>query len=126
MNSNRGGPRAPSLWPALALALALAAQPALGQTPAAPAAAPAAPVDPVVLPKPECGTKPEHPGRLASDAGLRQWRKEANAYLECFKNYVTTQRARAQQFHEATNVLIDDYNAAVKEMQAAAAETAAK
>jgi len=118
MNSNRGGPRALSLRPAraLALALALLAPPVLGQTPAAPAAV----ADPVVLPKPDCGAKPEHPGRLGSDARQRQWRKEANAYLECYKKYAMDQRARAQQYQEAANALIDEYNAAVKEMQAAA------
>jgi hypothetical protein len=122
MKSNRGGLRALSLRPAraLALALALAAQSASGQTPAAPAA----PADPVVLPKPDCGAKPEHPGRLGSDARQRQWSKDANAYLECFKAYAMNQRARALEYSNAANALIDEYNAAVKEMQAAAAAAA--
>ena len=125
MTSNRGGARALSLWPAVALAGALLVQPVHGQAPAVPAA-PAAPAAPVVLPKPDCGDKPEHPGRLGSEARQKQWRKEANAYLECFKNYAMDQRARAQQYQEAANALIDDYNAAVKEMQAAADAAAAQ
>ena len=116
MNSNRGGPRALSLWLAIALAGALLAHPVRGQTPAAPAA----PAAPVVVPKPDCGAKPEHPGRLASETRQRQWRKEASAYLECYKKYATDQRARAQQYQDAANALIDDYNAEAKEMQAAA------
>ena len=120
MNSNRGGPRALSLWLAVALAGALLAPPVLGQTPVAPAA----PADPVVVPKPDCGAKPEHPGRGASETRQRQWRTEANAYLECFKKHAIDQRARAQQYQDAANALIDDYNAAVKEMQAAAAAAA--
>ena len=122
MNSNRGGPRALSLWLAVALAGALLAHPVRAQTPAAPAAVAVA--DPVVLPKPDCGAKPEHPGRGASDTRQRQWRTEANAYLECFKKHAIDQRARAQQYQDAANALIDDYNAAVKEMQAAAADAA--
>ena len=47
------------------------------------------------------------------------WRKAANEYLECFNKYVTEQRALAQRYQEAANALIDEYNAAVKEMQAA-------
>ena len=116
MNSNRGEPRARSLRLAVALAGALLAPPVLGQTPVAPAA----PADPVVVPKPDCGAKPEHPGRLASDTRQRQWRKDAAAYLECFKKYAIDQRARAQQYQDAANALIDDYNSAAREMQAAA------
>jgi hypothetical protein len=95
---------------AVALALCSLAAAAAAQSPA-----PA----PVVLPKPECGTKPEHPGRLASDNRKRQWRNEANAYLECFNKYVNEQRVLAQRYQDAANAAIDEYNAAVKEMQAA-------
>jgi hypothetical protein len=99
---------------ALALAVALA-----GVSPVAGAQAPAAAPAPVVLPKPDCGTKPDHPGKLGSDNQKRQWRKDANAYLECFNKYVTEQRALAQRYQDAANALIDQYNTAVKEMQAA-------
>lgn len=112
MIPSRRRPRA-SFCLAVVLACGMLAHPAYGQTPAAPAA-------PVVLPKPDCGAKPEHPGRLASEPRQRQWRKEASAYLECFKKYAMDQRALAQQYQDAANALIDDYNAAAKEMQAAA------
>ncbi len=97
----------------LALALGLFGSIAAAQTPAA-SATPA-----VVLPKLDCGAKPEHPGKLASDNQKRQWRKDANTYLECFKKYASDQRTLAQQYQDAANTAIDDYNAAVKEMQAA-------
>jgi hypothetical protein len=98
----------------LAAALVLAVPAVCAQTPAPAASA----VPAVVLPKPECGTKPDHPGKLASDAQKRQWRKEANAYLECYKKYASDQREVAQKYQEAANKAIDDYNAAVKDMQA--------
>ena len=101
---------------ALALAVTLAG---LALAPPAGAQAPAAAPAPVVLPKPDCGTKPDHPGKLGSDNQKRQWRKDANAYLECFNKYVTEQRALAQRYQDAANALIDQYNTAVKEMQAA-------
>ena len=74
----------------------------------------------MTAPKPDCGAKPEHPGRLATEAASRQWRTDANAYLECFKKFAMDQRALAQQQQDAANAVIDEYNAAVKEMQAAA------
>jgi len=117
MISFRVWPSMVPLWTAVALASGLLAHPVHGQT--APAtAAPAAPAP--VMAKPDCGEKPEHPGRLASDARQRQWRKEANVYLECFKKYAVDQRALAQKYLETANALIDEYNATVKEMQAAA------
>ena len=66
--------RAATHWSAigsLALGDARACRP--GQTPAA-APAPAA----VTVPKPDCGAKPEHPGKLAPEAASRQWRTDAN------------------------------------------------
>ena len=112
MISFRVWPRAVPLCAAIALASSLLAHPVHGQTAPAPAApAPAA--------KPDCGEKPEHPGRLASDRQQRQWRKEASTYLECFKKFALDQRALAQKSMDAANALIDDYNAVAKEMQAA-------
>jgi hypothetical protein len=116
--------RAVPLWAAIALASGLAAHPASGQTETAPAASAPAPAASaaatVATPKPDCGEKPEHPGPLGSDRQKRQWRTEANAYLECYKKFAMEQRAIAQKYLETANALIDDYNAAVKEMQAAA------
>jgi hypothetical protein len=111
MTPNSTGVSARLATAALAAALGLVAHTATAQT-AAPAAGAA-----VVLPKPECGAKPDHPGRLASDAQKRQWRKDANTYLECYKKYASDQREVAQKYQEAANKAIDDYNAAVKDMQ---------
>jgi hypothetical protein len=113
-------PRTTALLAVVAFACGAYAPGAAAQTPA-PAAAAAAPAAPTVtLPKPDCGEKPEHPGHLASDRQVRQWRTEANAYLECFKKFAAEQRAIALQYQEAANKLIDQYNNTVKEMQAAA------
>ncbi len=122
--------RAAPMALAAALAALLLAHPANGQTPApapgpeastsaAPVPAPA-PAPAVVLPKLNCGPRPEHPGRDASETKERQWRKDASAYLECYKRYAMEQRTLAQQYQDAANAVIDEYNAVVKEMQAAA------
>ena len=98
---------------AAALASAMLALPAIGQTPPPPAA-------PLDLPKLECGAKPEHPGKIASENMQRQWRKAASTYLECYKTYASNTRALAQRYTEAANTVIDQYNTAAKEIQAAA------
>jgi hypothetical protein len=102
----------------VAVALAAFAATSTAQTPA-PAPATAAAPAPYVLAKPNCGTMPEHPGGLGSENQKRQWRKAGNEYLECFNKYVVEQRALATRHLEAANALIDEYNTAVKEMQAA-------
>ena len=93
------------------------ALPAIGQTPAPQAAL-------ADLPKLDCGAKPEHPGKLASENAQRQWRKQASTYLECYKTYASNTRALAQRYTEAANAVIDQYNAAAKEIQAAADKAA--
>jgi hypothetical protein len=98
---------------AAALALGALATPAAGQTPARPAPT-------INLPKADCGTRPSHPGKMASENMQRQWRKAASAYLECYKAYAAETRALAQKYTEAANTVIDEYNAAAKEIQAAA------
>ena len=113
MTSFRKRPRVRGALPAVMLALGMLSLPTQAQTPP-PTPAPAAP------PKPDCGAKPEHPGRLGSDTQQRQWRKDANAYLECYKKFATDQRAVAQQCQDTANAVIDEYNAAVKDLQAAA------
>ena len=100
-----------------ALALAMLALPAIGQTPAPQATL-------ADLPKLDCGAKPEHPGKLASENAQRQWRKQASTYLECYKTYASNTRALAQRYTEAANAVIDQYNAAAKEIQAAADKAA--
>jgi hypothetical protein len=109
---------------ALAASLVLAAAlPALGQTPAPTAAAPAAP-SAAPPAKHNCGAKPEHPGRLASDNMKRAWQRDANAYLECVKKFANEQQQIAQDYIKAANAAVDEYNASVKEFQAAAQQAA--
>jgi len=56
--------------------------------------------------------------KLGSDNQKRQWRRDANTYLECYKKYVEDQRALAQRYQDAANAAIEEYNTAVKNMQA--------
>ena len=100
-----------SLRATIALSIALALCTATGTTSAqAPAAAP----NPVALPKPVCGTNPEFPGRLASDRQELQWRRDATPYTECYKKFAVERRELAQQYQEAANAAIAEYNAVVK------------
>ena len=97
----------------IAAALAFAPCGVSAQTPA-----PAA----LDLPKANCGTKPEFPGRLASDKSKLQWRKDAIAYVECYKKYAFERRDLSQQmiqrYQDAANAAIAEYNAIVKDVQA--------
>lgn len=99
----------------LAAVLALAPAIALAQTPAA---APA----PAAVPKPNCQHPGDHPGRLASDNQVRNWSREARAYLECVKKFVDDQKAlalplleRAKPHQDAANAAIDLYNKSQKD-----------
>jgi hypothetical protein len=88
---------------------------------AAPLAAPAqtaAPAAPGLDSKPDCGPKPEHPGKLGSDYQRRAWQKAANTYVECLKKYVTAKNDLAQQYMKSANAAIDEYNATIKEFEA--------
>ena len=87
---------------------------ALAQTPAA------APADANAPPKLDCGAKPEHPGRLASDTQRRVWQKDATTYLECYKKYVLGLQQTAEEATRTANQAIDAYNATIKEFEAAA------
>ena len=78
-----------------ALALAFWVVAASAQTPAA-----------LALPKPDCGAKPDFPGRLASDKQKTQWRKDALAYVECYKKFATDRRELAAQYQDAANAAI--------------------
>jgi len=99
----------------LAAALVLAPALALAQTPA-PATAPTA----VAIPS--CQHPGDHPGRLASDNQVRNWSRDARAYLDCLKKFVDEQKAlalplieRAKPHQEAANAAIDLYNKSQKE-----------
>ena len=69
--------------------------------------------------KADCGAKPTHPGRLASDTQRRVWQKDANEYLGCYKKYVLIKQQAAQDMTKAANDAIDEYNETVKEFEAA-------
>ena len=75
------------------------------------------------IPKPAC-TKPDFPGRLATDSQMRAFNKDIKAYLECMKQYATEQGAIAKSHTDAANAAIDEYNAYVKELQALKDEAA--
>ena len=95
-----------------ALALAFCTSAALAQT--------AAPTAPLPLDsKPDCGEKPDYPGKLASENQRRAWTKSANTYIDCLKKYVTAKQEVAQQYMKSANDAIDSYNAAIKEFEAA-------
>jgi len=97
------------------------AAPAAPPTPATPAAASPAPA---AVPKANCGAKPDHPGRLASDNMKRAWQRDANTYLECLRKFAGEQQQLAQDYIKAANATVDEYNSAVKEFQDAAQKAA--
>ena len=99
------------------ITLTMVASVALAQTTPAPAAVPASVA--ALDSKADCGPKPEHPGKLGSDSQRRAWQKAANAYIECYKGFVTAKQQVAQQYMKAANEAIDQYNATVKEFEAA-------
>src|SRR5438128_2298511 len=91
-----------------ATSLCTLAASALAQAP--PAAIPA---------KADCGAKPSYPGRLASDLQRRAWQKDANDYIACYKKYALIKQQAAQEMTKAANDAIDEYNAIVREFEAA-------
>lgn len=93
----------------LALPLAFTVHPAAAQTDASQI--------PLVLPKADCGAKPEHPGRLGSDKRKSQWVKDANAYLDCMRKAFEQQRVIAERYREAANATGQAYNDAVKQIR---------
>lgn len=70
--------------------------------------------------KADCGARPTHPGRLASDTQRRVWQKEAAEYLACYKKYAMAKQQAAQDLAKAANDAIDEYNATVKDFELAA------
>lgn len=82
----------------------------------------AAPIAPAACEKPG-----DHPGRLATDTMRRSWTRNANAYLECLKKYISDQQAaynayveKAKPHLDAANGTIDEYNKAIAAFKAAA------
>ncbi len=114
MTSSRRATRTAMISAVAALAFATGNDAAWAQTATPAAAAPLA-----VDSKPDCGEKPDYPGRLASDAQRRNWQKAANTYIECLKKYVTAKQEVAQVYMKSANEAIDQYNAAIKELEEA-------
>jgi hypothetical protein len=102
---------------ALAATLLATAGIALAQAPAAPS---------VDIPKPNCGTKPEYPGKLAMQSDLRRnsFKREIDAYKACMLGYVEEQKVRQASHLAAANAAIQEYNDTMKKI--AAEQEAAK
>jgi hypothetical protein len=71
------------------------------------------------IPAPNCGAKPEYPGRLAmtSDLRRRAFDREIKAYTECIKAYVEERRKTADANTAAGNAAIEEYNAQIKKVK---------
>jgi len=67
--------------------------------------------------KPSC-TKPQYPGRLASENQKKSFNKDVEGYAACIKKYVGEQQKLADDHIKAANAAAAEYNDAVKQMQA--------
>ena len=92
------------LFAAIGFCAAVAAN-ALAQT------APAADAN---VPKHACTKPGDVPGSLASDNQRKAWQKDYATYSDCLKKFISEQRAIAEPHNKASNVAIDEYNAAAK------------
>jgi hypothetical protein len=74
---------------------------------------------PTDVPPPNCGAKPEYPGRLVmtSDMRRRNFDREVAKYTECMKAYVADRKASSEAHMAAGNAAIDDYNATIKKIK---------
>ena len=72
------------------------------------------------VPQPNCGAKPEYPGRLVmtSDTRRRNFDREVTKWAECMKTYVNDRKAAADAHMAAGNAAIDDYNNTIKKIKA--------
>jgi hypothetical protein len=100
----------------LAAALLAAAPFALAQ--ATDAAKPADAVKAPDIPKPNCGTAPELPGRtIMQDTAVRKrFEGEVQKYKECMKAYVDERQAAARAHTAAGNEAVNGFNAWVKSL----------
>lgn len=99
---------------AFAAALLLAAPSLAFAQAAQPSTAPQTP--PIEVPKPNCGTPPELPGRLLlQEANVqKRFQNEVNKYKECMKAYVDDRQAVSKANADAGNAAINEYNAWAK------------
>jgi hypothetical protein len=104
---------------ALAVAFLAATSLALAQAPASP------PV-PLDVAKPNCGAKPEYPGKLAMQSDLRRnsFKREIDAYKTCMMAYVEEHKAQQAGHFAAANAAVQEYNETMKKI--AAEQDAAK
>ena len=68
------------------------------------------------VPKHQCGTPPEVPGRmLSSQRGvLDKYNKELKAYQACMNAYLDERKADMKAHQDAANAVINEYNTAMK------------
>lgn len=71
------------------------------------------------VPKPDCGAKPEYPGRLVmtSDMRRRNFDREVTKWAECMKTYVNDRKAASEAHMAAGNAAIDEYNNTIKKIK---------
>jgi hypothetical protein len=104
----------------LALSLVVGSAGVIAQT-GAPSPAPATPVA-TATPAATCVKPARYPGAKASDTRKAAWHNDVKAWGECIKNYVADLRAQIDARIKTANSTIEDYNAALKELQAEQSE----
>ena len=74
--------------------------------------------------KPQCEPKPEYPGRLLmqSDTRAKIFNNELKKYADCMKKFIADRQAAAKENSDAANAAIEEYNNAVKKINAAVEE----
>lgn len=68
------------------------------------------------IPKHQCGTPPEMPGRMVSAQRgvLERYNKELKTYQTCMQAYLEERKADSKAHHDAANEAINEYNAAMR------------
>ncbi|WP_157572670.1 hypothetical protein [Nevskia soli] len=66
-------------------------------------------------PAPDCTRPNLNATKMTRDTGVHDTGAEAQAYLQCLKDYTTAQKVVQQQYVDAINKAINDYNSFVKD-----------
>jgi hypothetical protein len=68
------------------------------------------------VPKHQCGTAPEVPGRMVSSQRgvLERFNKDLKTYQSCMQAYLEERKADSKAHHDAANAAIEEYNAAMR------------
>lgn len=68
------------------------------------------------VPKHQCGTAPEVPGRMmGTQRGVyERFTKELKTYQTCMNAYLEERKADSKAHHDAANAAITEYNTAMK------------